>query len=352
MMKPWLFCIFLFASGIAAAQPYPFNGYTLYDFLVTATHPNGCPPNYVTGLPEDSTWVNMNDFSVMPAYFGYPWKDLPGEDLLLESSFHLDNYSVKLILEGGILSAPFIVTQPMWTVYPHVNWKHIFTGCIPGQATSPRNMIDLDFGVFGIGPDDVVIGIEITFLPTAGQADFAGAYIIVPPCELLDLGPDTTICPGETVTIDATMPYPGATYLWQDGSTNAVYQNAGPGTYSVQVTIYDCSVARTIHVYEHTGPPGLGNDTLLCTGESLLLDVTTDDATYEWQNNSTQSTFNVTQPGTYSVTVTWSLFICSLETSACAELRVFILLLKSSWSPNTSLSMEKPFIKRYSSLQI
>ena len=304
MTKPWLFCIFLFTTGIAVAQPYPFNGYTLYDYLVTATHPNGCPSTYVTGLPEDSTWVNMSDFSVMPAYFGFPWKDLPGEDLLLESSFHLDNYSVKLILEGRTLSSAFMVSQPMWTIYPNVDWDHMFTGCLPGQAASPRNMIDLDFGVFGIGPDDVVVGIEITFLPTSGQADFAGAYIIVPPCELLDLGPDTTICPGETITIDATMPNANATYLWQDGSTNAIYQNAGPGTYTVQVTIYDCSVVRTIHVYEHAGPLSLGNDTVLCSGETLLLDVTTDDATYVWQNNSTQSTFNVTQAGSYSVTVT------------------------------------------------
>ena len=177
MMKPWFFCIFLFISGMAAAQPYPFNGYTLYDHLVTATHPNGCPSNYVTGLPDDSTWVNMLDWSVMTGYFEYTWSDLPGDDLLLESSFHHDNYSVRLILEGGNFSSSFVVTESMWTDLPFINWTHMFPGCIPGNAASPRLLLSLDFGLFGIGPEAVVTGIEITFLPTSGQADFSGAYI-------------------------------------------------------------------------------------------------------------------------------------------------------------------------------
>ncbi|MBK9105543.1 MAG: hypothetical protein IPL92_13495 [Saprospiraceae bacterium] len=301
-MKPWLFCIFLFISGIAVAQPYPFNGYTLYDHLVTATHPNGCPSNYVTGLPDDSTWVNMLDWSVMTGYFEYSWSDLPGDDLLLESSFHHDNYSVRLILEGGNFSSSFVVTQSMWTDLPFINWTHMFPGCIPGNAASPRLLLSLDFSLFGIGPEAVVTGIEITFLPTSGQADFSGAYIIVPPCGLLDLGQDTTICPGETVTIDATMP--NATYLWQDGSTDPIYTASGAGRYYVEVTIYDCSIVDTLNVTERAGPPDLGNDTLLCTGQSLELDVTTADAMYEWQDNASSPTYIVNQPGTYSVTVT------------------------------------------------
>ena len=302
MMKPRLFCIFLFISGMAAAQPYPFNGYTLYDHLVTATHPNGCPSNYVTGLPDDSTWVNMLDWSVMTGYFEYTWSDLPGDDLLLESSFHHDNYSVRLILEGGNFSSSFVVTESMWTDLPFINWTHMFPGCIPGNAASPRLLLSLDFGLFGLGPEAVVTGIEITFLPTSGQADFSGAYIIVPPCGLFDLGQDTTICPGETVNIDATMP--NATYLWQDGSTDPIYTATGAGRYYVEVTIYDCSIVDTLNVTERAGPPDLGNDTILCTGQSLELDVTTTDATYEWQDNASSPTYIVTQPGTYSVTVT------------------------------------------------
>jgi gliding motility-associated-like protein len=49
----------------------------------------------------------------------------------------------------------------------------------------------------------------------------------------------------------------------------------------------------------------LGNDTLLCAGGDLLLDPDLDStATYLWQNGSVDSTFTVTAPGLYSVTVT------------------------------------------------
>ena len=48
----------------------------------------------------------------------------------------------------------------------------------------------------------------------------------------------------------------------------------------------------------------LGNDTTLCQGGTLALDATTLNATYLWQDNSTNPTFNVNQQGTYWVQVT------------------------------------------------
>lgn len=48
----------------------------------------------------------------------------------------------------------------------------------------------------------------------------------------------------------------------------------------------------------------LGNDTTICQGETLILDATTINATYLWQDNSTNPTFNVTQQGTYWVQIT------------------------------------------------
>ena len=45
----------------------------------------------------------------------------------------------------------------------------------------------------------------------------------------------------------------------------------------------------------------LGNDTTLCEGESLILKPNMPNATYTWQDGSTNSTYTVTQPGTYWV---------------------------------------------------
>ena len=48
----------------------------------------------------------------------------------------------------------------------------------------------------------------------------------------------------------------------------------------------------------------LGNDTVLCNGETLSLNATTPYSTYQWQDGSTNSTFKVTREGVYWVTVT------------------------------------------------
>ncbi len=52
---------------------------------------------------------------------------------------------------------------------------------------------------------------------------------------VVDLGNDTSIMDGQTVTLDATGT-PNATYLWQDGSTDSVYVVSDSGTYSVTVS--------------------------------------------------------------------------------------------------------------------
>ena len=126
------------------------------------------------------------------------------------------------------------------------------------------------------------------------------AYVSAP---VVNLGNDTALCQGQTLTLDATTA--GATYVWQDASTNATYNVTAAGNYSVTVSIGSCTATDAINVtYSPQPVVNLGNDTTLCTGQTLLLDATTAGATYQWQDASTSATFNVTGAGTYSVTVT------------------------------------------------
>lgn len=55
----------------------------------------------------------------------------------------------------------------------------------------------------------------------------------------------------------------------------------------------------------------LGNDTTLCTGESLLLDVTLSGASYQWQDGSTDPAFTVTEEGIYWVDITNAYGTCT-----------------------------------------
>ncbi len=116
----------------------------------------------------------------------------------------------------------------------------------------------------------------------------------------LNLGNDTTLCQGASILLDATTL--NATYLWQDGSTNPTYNVSQQGSYWVELTVNNCSTTDTINITIDPLPAiNLGNDTLICQGDSLILDATLTNASYLWQDNSINSTFNVTQQGTYWV---------------------------------------------------
>ncbi|MBL7952921.1 MAG: gliding motility-associated C-terminal domain-containing protein [Flavobacteriales bacterium] len=120
---------------------------------------------------------------------------------------------------------------------------------------------------------------------------------------VVNLGPDRTLCVGETTVLNATLP--GATYVWQDGSTNGTYTVTGPGTYSVQVTRNNCPATDAVDiVYTPLPTVDLGADVDVCSGDVVLLDATTTNGSYVWQDGSTGATFSPTTNGTYDVTVT------------------------------------------------
>ncbi len=53
-----------------------------------------------------------------------------------------------------------------------------------------------------------------------------------------------------------------------------------------------------------SSPLNIGNDTSICQGDSLFLDFTTPNATYLWQDSSTNSTYTITNTGTYWIEIT------------------------------------------------
>jgi gliding motility-associated-like protein len=126
--------------------------------------------------------------------------------------------------------------------------------------------------------------------------------VVVTPLPVVDLGPNMTLCAGETLTLDATVP--GGIYVWQDNSTNSTFTVSNAGTYGVVVTANGCNNSDQVTVnYNPLPVVDLGPDQTLCAGETTVLSAAQPGATYTWQNGSTSSTFTVTNPGTYSVDV-------------------------------------------------
>ena len=122
----------------------------------------------------------------------------------------------------------------------------------------------------------------------------------------LDIGADTAFCEGGSAWLDATFETPAnTTYQWSNGETTAAIEAVQTGYYSVTVTLDNYCVASGgagVTVYPLPGQINLGNDTVLCNEQTLLLDATTSgNPTYEWQNGSTQPDFLVNSPGMYAV---------------------------------------------------
>jgi gliding motility-associated-like protein len=121
----------------------------------------------------------------------------------------------------------------------------------------------------------------------------------------VNLGNDTTLCVGESMTLDAGNV--GSTFLWSGigtGSTQTTFVNTA-GKYYVNVTNSNgCIGTDSIQVSIGSLSVNLGPDTALCSGENFILDATTANATYLWNTAATTATIDASATGTYSVIVT------------------------------------------------
>ncbi len=127
----------------------------------------------------------------------------------------------------------------------------------------------------------------------------------VNPSPTVNLGGDISVCQGVPVLLNATNA--NATYLWQDGSTNATYSPTVTGLYWVEVvnTIGGCKKRDSINVTFTTAPVyNLGADRPICAGDTLILNATVSGATYLWNNGAITPTIKAYQAGIYWCDVT------------------------------------------------
>ncbi len=123
--------------------------------------------------------------------------------------------------------------------------------------------------------------------------------VTVAPVPVIELGNDTTLCEGQTLMLNPGGGYDS--YVWQDNSTGPTYIVNSEGTYWVTVYgVNNCATSDTIKVQYVPWPAvDLGNDTTLCAGDQLVLSAAPGYATYTWQDNSSGSSYTVTQTGLY-----------------------------------------------------
>ncbi len=123
------------------------------------------------------------------------------------------------------------------------------------------------------------------------------------PIPIVNIGNDTTICPGITYTMNAGNA--GATYLWSTNATTQSISTTQAGIYSVLVTLNGCngSDSRTITagVVPQNNLPATVD---LCEGETVNLNAGNTGSTFLWSpGGATTQTTNVTTGGIKSVTI-------------------------------------------------
>jgi Secretion system C-terminal sorting domain/PKD-like domain len=136
--------------------------------------------------------------------------------------------------------------------------------------------------------------------PTIGTDN--GTNFTINPLPYVNLGNDTILCTGTSITLNATNS--SSTYLWSTGATTPTISVSSAGRHSVAVT-NSCGTSRdTIIVTGVTQPSvNLGVDTSICINSSLTLNAGTNASVYLWSTGATSQTISVVTPGTYSVAV-------------------------------------------------
>jgi gliding motility-associated-like protein len=151
----------------------------------------------------------------------------------------------------------------------------------------------------------------------------------------VSLGNDTSICKGQSLTLNAGSALSGVQYLWQDNSSQPAYTVTQGGLYSVQLSVGPCAVSDTILVHQKVIASSLGDSVIPCGKQELLLDPKVGaDVSVLWQNGSTAKTFNATKEGVYWIKLTEGDCSSTDTTHLKKEPCNCIVVMPNAFSPN------------------
>jgi gliding motility-associated-like protein len=123
----------------------------------------------------------------------------------------------------------------------------------------------------------------------------------------LNLGPDTTLCPGETQTVGLNLPN-NALYGWSDGSADTLRTFSPPLSIIAFVEQNGCLFSDTLTLTEAVPPMvELGPAVFLCEQTDIPFQleptVSGNSLEYFWSDGSTASSLTITQSGSYFLEV-------------------------------------------------
>lgn len=134
---------------------------------------------------------------------------------------------------------------------------------------------------------------------TEGECEASDEVLVqINPAPELDWTANTSLCDGETYTIDLSeYPYE---FLWSDGDDANVKVFDLGGTYQLEAISGNCSLTYELAVLVGAVPNfSLGADREACDGESISINTQLNGANITWSTGSSANAINVTEPGDY-----------------------------------------------------
>lgn len=147
----------------------------------------------------------------------------------------------------------------------------------------------------------------------------------------VDLGGDTLLCPGESLTLDAGIS--DVDYLWNTGQSIKAISVSTNGTYWVRISKYLCSASDTVHVslMENLVLPEQLN---LCGHESLMLSTDLEADQYLWSTGATTPEIEIFDPGVYILEATREQCKLSDSTLVIGTSGIQALYIPNTFTPN------------------
>jgi gliding motility-associated-like protein len=192
--------------------------------------------------------------------------------------------------------------------------SHIYFGKLNAQyQTSCDTSIAINFGsdtIFkfpaSIAATNFSLNVSAQTETSANAANNTEFVCSNFPALQLQLNDDAVICNNASVVLQNTSATIFENYLWSTGETTPTITVSDTGIYFLraigncgQDTLVDSVYVAAVNISQ----PILLKDTTICENLSVLLNATTNNATYLWQDGSTASTFLATQQGTYFVEI-------------------------------------------------
>jgi hypothetical protein len=299
-------------QSLSVSQP----GY----YAVTVTNSAGCKATdslfvFENILPEFSLGNDLtvcaNQFPVQLdgtdaiAGSSYSWSNGSGEALISVDA--AGDYSVTVTNVFGCSAADTVSVSVL--SLPTVN-----LGADPAVCQGQFSILDAGagFAAYAWSNNQATQTIQVntagvytvTVTGANGCTATDEATLLVNPLPVVSLGPDQTICGGETLSLDAGTAF--VSYLWNTGAGTSSIQVQNTGTYAVVVTDANgCTDADAVTIFVNPAPQvNLGSDTTVYLPATYVLDAGAGFVSYFWSDGTTGQTLEVLESGVYSVTVT------------------------------------------------